>query len=75
MSSDWGKIFGSFKNWYIHFNIIIYEHRLSNKDKQDELWANAHYWKSMNIDEKNYSCNCYNTSALFQNRVKVRPVK
>jgi hypothetical protein len=42
MSSDWGKIFGSFKNWYIHCNIIIYEHRLSNKDKQDELWANAH---------------------------------
>jgi hypothetical protein len=44
MSSDWGKIFGSFKNWYIHCNIIIYEHRLSNKYKQDELWANAHLY-------------------------------
>jgi hypothetical protein len=37
MSSDWGKIFGSFKNWYIHFNIIIYEHRLSSQSKTSEV--------------------------------------
>ena len=74
-SIDWFLLNIQWVVFQLYSGSIIYKNYKNGEGMgQPGQWLNCH-WKSMNIDEKNYSCNCYNTSALFQNRVEVRPVK